>query len=63
MKKRALYKLNDQLQSEMDGNYAVVANLGAINMGFDMKDNDAYGPVKRRSTGETVINRSPVTTL
>ena len=62
MKKRALYKLNEQLQSEMDGNYAVVANLGAINMGFDMKDNDAYGPVRRQSSGETGI-RSPVTTL
>ena len=63
MKKRASYKLSEQWLNEMDGNYAVVTNLGAINMGFVMRDNDAYGPVRRHTTGEMAMSRLTGTTL
>lgn len=49
MKKRELKKT---WQQQLESNYDVVANLGAINRSFDIEENVAYGPLRKYSMEE-----------
>ena len=49
--------LRQQWQQQVDGNYDVVANLGAINHSFEMEGNAAYGPLKPVSMEDNVAYR------